>query len=417
MLGLRGQANRVACRSRTSKQAARVIPHAFLTRLGSVLAGLRPTGANMPLATDKWWDGNTVAVVTGGNKGIGFEAARMLAEQGLTTVVTARNEELGKQAAAKIQEAAPDSRVLFHQLDISDPASIDRFVTWLREQLGGLTILINNAGFAYKGSIFGADEAQVTLGTNYFGTRELTEKLIPLLRGPSRIVNVSSRAGSRSIVKSSALLSRLTSATSPQQLDSLAGEFVGAIRVGDYKDKGWPESMYGISKLLLSLWTAQLAEQLKGEKVMVNAMCPGWCRTDMSSQVSEGSAWRLLSIFNTSNYARHQERGGGCRHGGVAGASQPAGFHVRRILGRAQQHPLVRPRRRAGVGSRCGSRMPYGVQEGMERNGRPSLPRPPRAGLSWSGQRVWKEACCTSGLRSQVPENGQEVCAMTLQRG
>ncbi|KXZ50605.1 hypothetical protein GPECTOR_15g288 [Gonium pectorale] len=101
------------------------------------------------IATDKWWDMDTVAVVTGSNKGIGFEAARILAEQGLTTVVTSRNEELGKQAAAKIQAAAPESRVLFHQLDISDPASVDAFAAWLQKEAGGLTVLINNAGPCY----------------------------------------------------------------------------------------------------------------------------------------------------------------------------------------------------------------------------------------------------------------------------
>ncbi|GIL48656.1 hypothetical protein Vafri_5128 [Volvox africanus] len=269
---------------------ARIVSRAFFARLGSVLSGLRPGGASMAYTTDKWWDENTVAVVTGSNKGIGFETAKILAEQGLTTVVTARNEELGRSAVAKIKEAAPNARVLFHQLDISDAASIDRFVEWLRSELGGLTILVNNAGFAYKGNIFGADEAQVTLGVNFLGTRALTDKLVPLLQGPARIVNVSSRAGLRSIVKSPQLLSRLTSAKKPEDLEAMAGEFVDAIRSGSHSAAGWPNSMYGTSKLLLSLWTAQLAEQLRDKNVMVNAMCPGWCRTDMSSQSGTKSA-------------------------------------------------------------------------------------------------------------------------------
>ncbi|EFJ42339.1 hypothetical protein VOLCADRAFT_121544 [Volvox carteri f. nagariensis] len=194
----------------------------------------------MAYTTDKWWDENTVAVVTGSNKGIGFEIARIFAEQGITTVVTARDEELGRQAVAKIKEIAPSSRVLLHQLDISDPASVDRFVEWLRSDLGGLTILVNNAGFAYKGNIFGADEAQVTL--------------------------------------------------TPYELQTLGQEFVDAIRAGNHAAAGWPNSMYGTSKLMLSLWTAQLADQLRDKGVMVNAMCPGWCRTDMSSQSGTKSA-------------------------------------------------------------------------------------------------------------------------------
>ncbi|KXZ50606.1 hypothetical protein GPECTOR_15g289 [Gonium pectorale] len=110
------------------------------------------------------------------------------------------------------------------------------------------------------------------------------------MRGPARIVNVSSRAGLRSIIRSPQLLARLTSAASPQQLDELAAEFVSAIRAGKHAAQGWPSSMYGVSKLLVSLWTAQLAERLRGEGVMVNAMCPGWCRTDMSSQSGNKSA-------------------------------------------------------------------------------------------------------------------------------
>eukprot|EP00198_Chlamydomonas_reinhardtii_P012200 XP_001701537.1 short chain dehydrogenase/reductase [Chlamydomonas reinhardtii] len=245
----------------------------------------------MALATEKWWDANTVAVVTGSNKGIGFEAARMLAEQGLTVVLTSRDIEQGKAAVAKIKEAAPGARVLLRQLDLANAASVDSFATWLEQETGGLTILINNAGFAYKGNIFGADEAQTTININFAGTRHLTEKLVPLLQGPCpRIINVSSRAGLRSIVKDKELLGRLTAATSPDQLAAMADEFVAGIRDGTYGKQGWPGSMYGTSKLLVSLWTAQLAAQLQGRHVMVNAMCPGWCRTDMSSQRGTKSA-------------------------------------------------------------------------------------------------------------------------------
>ncbi|KAG2431853.1 hypothetical protein HXX76_009346 [Chlamydomonas incerta] len=245
----------------------------------------------MALATEKWWDANTVAVVTGSNKGIGFEAARMLAEQGLTVVVTSRDVEQGKAAVAKIKEAAPGARVLMHQLDLANAASVDGFVSWLQQEAGGLTILVNNAGFAYKGNIFGAEEAKTTLDINFAGTRRLTEKLVPLLQGPCpRIVNVSSRAGLRSIIKGKDLLGRLTAATSPDQLAAMADEFVAGIRDGTYGKQGWPSSMYGTSKLLVSLWTAQLAAQLAGRHVMVNAMCPGWCRTDMSSQSGNKSA-------------------------------------------------------------------------------------------------------------------------------
>ncbi|KAG2487702.1 hypothetical protein HYH03_013701 [Edaphochlamys debaryana] len=241
-------------------------------------------------STTKWWDADTVAVVSGSNKGIGFEAARILAEQGLTVVVTSRNEDLGKEALAKIQAAAPGAKVLFHQLDIADPFSIANFAQWMKGSVGSVTILINNAGFAYKGNTFGPEEAKTTLGVNYYGTRQLTEALLPLMKPPARIVNVSSRAGLRSIVRSPELLKRLTGAATTPQLDELAEEFVSSIRAGNHMAKGWPDTMYGVSKLMLSLYTLQLAGQLKDKGVVVNAMCPGWCRTDMSSKRGTKSA-------------------------------------------------------------------------------------------------------------------------------
>jgi NAD(P)-dependent dehydrogenase (short-subunit alcohol dehydrogenase family) len=99
-----------------------------------------------PLATEKWWDATTVAVVTGSNKGIGYEIARLLAEQGLKTVVTARNVDAGQDAAERIKSATGSSNVMFHQLDITDAESVDAFADWAESALGSVTVLVNNAG-------------------------------------------------------------------------------------------------------------------------------------------------------------------------------------------------------------------------------------------------------------------------------
>lgn len=105
------------------------------------------------------------------NKGIGLDIVRQLARRSNTrTVLAARSEERGRAALEAVQaEAGPGSSVVFHQLDITDPASVSRFADWARGQLQEIDVLINNAGFAYKGNVFGAEEAATTIGVNFRG--------------------------------------------------------------------------------------------------------------------------------------------------------------------------------------------------------------------------------------------------------
>ncbi|KAJ9516168.1 hypothetical protein QJQ45_024597 [Haematococcus lacustris] len=226
----------------------------------------------------KWWTDKTTAVVTGANKGIGLEIARILAGQGLHTILTARN--------------SPSSSVEFQQLDISDPASISHFAQWLKDQHGSLTLLVNNAGMAYKGDVFGLPEATATLATNYFGTVQLTEALLPMMPDhQGRVVTVSSRAGLTSIIRDPNLRQRFSSARTTAEVDALAQEFLAAVQRPELlAPQGWPRSMYGVSKLCLSTYCRTLAARMEQRGITVNACCPGWCRTDMSSQGGNKSA-------------------------------------------------------------------------------------------------------------------------------
>lgn len=144
------------------------------------------------------WNSSTVAVVTGANKGIGNEIARILATEGLTAVVAARNAELGNTAVAQLKAALPDATIDFVQLDITDPASVAACAESLKSKYGKIDILVNNAGTAYKGSIFGADEAAITINCNLKGTRSISEAVIPLMTDGGRIVNVCSRCEGQS---------------------------------------------------------------------------------------------------------------------------------------------------------------------------------------------------------------------------
>ena len=141
------------------------------------------------------WDSGTVALVTGSNKGIGYQVARLFAEQGLSVVITARNPDLGNAAVAQLKQAVPEATARFYQLDITDANSVSACAAQVEKDFGKLDILVNNAGFSYKGNTFGADEAASTLACNLTGTRQVSEAMLPLIKaaGGGRIVNVCSR--------------------------------------------------------------------------------------------------------------------------------------------------------------------------------------------------------------------------------
>lgn len=94
----------------------------------------------MSYSNQRWWTSETIAVVTGGNRGIGFEIIRQLAGHGMTVILTSRNTEVGTEAVKVLQEAG--LLVEFHQLDIVDPQSIKEFADWIKLNHGGLDILV-----------------------------------------------------------------------------------------------------------------------------------------------------------------------------------------------------------------------------------------------------------------------------------
>ena len=141
-----------------------------------------------------------IALVTGANKGIGFETARQLAARGITVLLGARDEKRGLEAAETLKKEGLD--VQFIQLDVNDPASQDNAAKFIADKFGKLDILINNAGVARdfqvpasKGSM---EQWRETFETNVFSLISLTQKLLPLVKksDAGRIVNLSSILGS-----------------------------------------------------------------------------------------------------------------------------------------------------------------------------------------------------------------------------
>jgi NAD(P)-dependent dehydrogenase (short-subunit alcohol dehydrogenase family) len=141
-----------------------------------------------------------VALITGANKGIGFEVARQIAENGWTVLAGARNEELGRQAAAKLQAAGLD--VHFIHIDLNAQETAVSAAETIRKQFGRLDLLINNAGIAIMSdgppSKVNIEALETVMHTNYVGTVTVTQAMLPLLQsaGKAQVVNVSSELGS-----------------------------------------------------------------------------------------------------------------------------------------------------------------------------------------------------------------------------
>jgi len=235
-----------------------------------------------------------IAVVTGANKGIGYFIALQLGLSGLFSdiILGCRDSTRGATAMNEIQkkinESSHSAKIHSLPLAIGNDRSQTEFCERLEKEFGGgIDVLVNNAGFAYKGSDPTPFEGQTakTLEINYFGLVKFTQQMLPLLRKgtDARIVNVASMAGKLRQV-SPKLQAKFTD---PQltipQLNDLMKEFEEDVQNGVHKKNGWSNSNYGMSKLGVIAATKVFAREEARNNIRVNCCCPGYCDTDMTS--------------------------------------------------------------------------------------------------------------------------------------
>jgi NAD(P)-dependent dehydrogenase (short-subunit alcohol dehydrogenase family) len=196
----------------------------------------------------------TVALVTGANKGIGFEIARQLGQKGIVVVLGARDEAKGAAAAATLRAEGIDAHSI--KLDVTSSDDIAKLPGYFADKFGRLDVLVNNAGVAGERSE-NMDGFRRTFEVNLFGAVAVTFALLPLLKqSPAgRIVNQSSVLGS---------------------LTSLQDK--------PYRYKGSVFPAYTASKAALNGFTVALAHQTAGTALKVNSAHPGWVRTDMGGE-------------------------------------------------------------------------------------------------------------------------------------
>ncbi|GAA0743729.1 SDR family NAD(P)-dependent oxidoreductase [Dactylosporangium roseum] len=225
-----------------------------------------------------------VAVVTGGNRGLGLQIVRRLAGAGLRVVLGSRSAEAGERAAETLGPLR--GRVDVRPLDIADRGSVVGLVRWLHRTHGRCDVLVNNAAVALDGTqdALGADLGIVrrSMEVNLLGAWRLTQALVPAMRARryGRIVNLSSGVA---------------------QFEQLS--------------TGIPA--YRISKAALNALTVILADELRHDGILVNACCPGFVRTEMGGAggadpagAADTPAW-LATLGDdgpTGGFWRHRER-------------------------------------------------------------------------------------------------------------
>lgn len=277
----------------------------LLAAITFVLLVLMPNQNGMVFALSN----RKVALVTGSNKGIGYQIAKNIlshkidgdkedSEHTFVCILGCRDEELGKKAAERLATETQNSSVDVVNIDLMDKTTMERAVSYIEETYGRCDVLVNNAAVCYNDpTLYGkvphtpfAEQAKITIATNFFGTLALTRKLLPLLEETGtntstkpRVINIASSAGRLSIIPSQEKRDAISSESlTLEKLEEYMTDFVRSAQEGTHATEGWPNTGYGVSKVGIISMTKILARKYS-DRMMVNSVDPGYCATDQNN--------------------------------------------------------------------------------------------------------------------------------------
>jgi NAD(P)-dependent dehydrogenase (short-subunit alcohol dehydrogenase family) len=231
-------------------------------------------------------------LVTGANRGIGQQVARVLGGDGWNVLVGARDKKKADSAAARLRTDT-GGRLKGVELDVTSDASVAAATLKLRDGAIRIDALVNNAGVF--GTARGARGTELTLETNFFGPLRVTLGLLPLLVDGATVTNVTSGLGELSNLDAAHRKLLADPALTRDALVAAVREFV------EGGGTGWGTDAYGVSKAALNALTRILATELAPRRIRVNATCPGWVRTDMGGRsaprsVEQGASSVLFGV-------------------------------------------------------------------------------------------------------------------------
>ncbi|KAK4885838.1 hypothetical protein RN001_002109 [Aquatica leii] len=229
-----------------------------------------------------------VAVVTGGNKGIGFAIVKGLCEQFDGKVyLTARNGIKGNAAVCKLRKMGYTP--VFHQLDVTDKESVQQFRDYILKHEGGVDLLFNNAGISLEKCVdIYLKQAEDTLNVNYYGAVNASQILAPILRYGAKIINTSSFYGHLSQIPSWELKAKFGAPSlTVDGLNKLMEQYIADIKENKHIENGWGDSPYTVSKVAVSALTVVLQRFFNNDpekrQISVNCFHPGYTKTDLTS--------------------------------------------------------------------------------------------------------------------------------------
>jgi carbonyl reductase 1 len=248
------------------------------------------------------------ALVTGASRGLGRETCRQLLRRGLRVIATTRDEEGGRAAVRAL--AGPGFALEHELLDVEDPASVAALAARLEAGERRVDVLVNNAGIAMDG--FDAEVARRTVDVNFTGALRVTDAVLPRMQRGGVVVMVSSGGGELEGLGRT-VKERLGGPvlTRAGVIDAMKA-FVDDVAAGRHREAGWPSSAYKVSKAGMNALVRALAPELEARGIRINAVCPGWVRTDMggdhaSRSVEDGAAsivWATAEKGPTGGFHR-----------------------------------------------------------------------------------------------------------------